>query len=74
MAGTYTPFLLVYENNSFGITLPSVLWGLTLTGILFKARFTGKFEIVSVIIYLLMGWIMVVGDRTFFSHLQFRLP
>src|SRR6185312_8486999 len=69
IAGTYTPFLLVYENNSFGITLLSVLWGLTAVGIIFKARFTGKFEILSVIIYLLMGWIMVVGGRTFFSHL-----
>ena|SRR5665213_3321534 len=69
IAGTYTPFLLVYENNSFGITLLSVLWGLTVIGIIFKARFTGKFEILSVIIYLLMGWIMVVGGRTFFSHL-----
>jgi hemolysin III len=27
IAGTYTPFLLVYMNNAFGITLLSVLWG-----------------------------------------------
>jgi hemolysin III len=56
-------------NNSFGITLLSVLWGLTLPGIFFKMRFTGKFEIISVIIYLSMGWIMVVGGRRFFAHL-----
>ncbi len=71
IAGTYTPFLLVYMNNSFGITLLSVLWGLTVVGIVFKARFTGRFEIVSTIIYLLMGWIMVVGGRTFFTHLPY---
>ena len=29
IAGTYTPFLLIYLPNSFGITLLSVLWGLT---------------------------------------------
>jgi hemolysin III len=69
IAGTYTPFLLVYMYNSFGITLLAVLWGLTLIGIFFKLRFTGKYEIISVIIYLLMGWIMVVGGRRFFEQL-----
>ncbi len=69
IAGTYTPFLLVYMNNAFGITLLSVLWGLTIVGIFFKLRFTGRFEIVSTIIYLLMGWIMIVGGRRFFDHL-----
>lgn len=69
IAGTYTPFLLVYMNNSFGISLLCILWGLTLIGIFFKLRFTGRFEIISIIIYVAMGWIMVVGGRTFFDHL-----
>lgn len=69
IAGTYTPFLLVYMDNSFGISLLSVLWGLTIIGVFFKVRFTGRFEIISVIIYLLMGWIMVVGGRKFFDSL-----
>ena len=69
IAGTYTPFLLVYMYNSFGITLLSVLWGLTIIGIVFKTRFTGRFEVVSTMIYIAMGWIMVVGGRRFFEHL-----
>ena len=69
IAGTYTPFLLVYMNNSFGITLLSVLWGLTLLGIFFKTWFTGRWEAVSVIIYVLMGWIMLAGGRRFFLQL-----
>jgi hemolysin III len=69
IAGTYTPFLLIYMNNTFGITLLSVLWGLTLIGIVFKTFFTGRFELVSTGIYVLMGWIMVVGGNRFFSHL-----
>ncbi|MET0634494.1 MAG: hemolysin III family protein [Chitinophagaceae bacterium] len=69
IAGTYTPFLLVYINNAFGITLLSVLWGLTVIGIFFKIRFTGRFEIISTVIYVAMGWIMIVGGRTFFSLL-----
>jgi hemolysin III len=69
IAGTYTPFLLVYMNNSFGMTLLITLWVLTVAGIFFKARFTGKYEIVSTIIYLAMGWIMVIGGRKFFDEL-----
>jgi hemolysin III len=69
IAGTYTPLLLVYMNNDFGITILSVLWGLTLLGIFFKIRFTGRFEIISTIIYLLMGWIMITGGRRFFDNL-----
>lgn len=68
IAGTYTPFLLIFLFDGFGITLLAVLWGLTLLGIFFKIFFTGRFDIVSVIIYLLMGWIMVVGGRRFFRE------
>jgi hemolysin III len=67
IAGTYTPFLLIYLREPFGITLLSVLWGLTILGIFFKIFFTGRFEIVSVIIYLLMGWILFAGGRRFIS-------
>jgi hemolysin III len=68
IAGTYTPFLLIFLFDGFGITLLAVLWGLTLLGIFFKIFFTGRFDMVSVLIYLLMGWIMVVGGRRFFAE------
>jgi hemolysin III len=67
IAGTYTPFLLIYLRNSFGITLLTILWSLTVLGIFFKIFFTGRFEIVSVIIYLLMGWILIAGGKRFFT-------
>ncbi|MBN8674855.1 MAG: hemolysin III family protein [Chitinophagales bacterium] len=41
IAGTYTPFLLIFLFDGFGITLLAVLWGLTLLGIFFKIFFTG---------------------------------
>ncbi len=67
IAGTYTPFLLIYLRNSFGFMLLTILWGLTTLGIVFKIFFTGRFEIVSVIIYLLMGWILISGGKRFFT-------
>ncbi|HCL82490.1 MAG TPA: hemolysin D [Chitinophagaceae bacterium] len=69
IAGTYTPFLLIYMNNSFGITLLSVLWGLTALGTIYKIFFTGRWDRLSTFIYLAMGWILVAGGRTFFVSL-----
>jgi len=69
IAGTYTPFLLIYMNNTFGITLLIVLWGLTALGIVFKIFFTGKWNIISTIVYIAMGCILVVGGRTFFDNI-----
>ena len=67
IAGTYTPFLLIYLRNSFGFTLLIILWSLTLLGIFFKIFFTGRFEIVSVVIYIAMGWILISGGKRFFN-------
>ncbi len=69
IAGTYTPFLLIYLNNPFGITLLSVLWGLTVLGVFFKIFFTGRFEAVSIIIYIAMGWMLIAGGKRFFTAL-----
>lgn len=69
IAGTYTPFLLIYLNNTFGITLLVILWSLTALGIVFKIFFTGKWNIISTIVYILMGCIMIFGGRTFFVEI-----
>lgn len=67
IAGTYTPFLLNYMMNATGITLLSVLWGLTLVGIVFKLFFTGRFNYASTAVYIGIGWILLFGGRSFFT-------
>ena len=67
IAGTYTPFLLIYMYNGFGITLLSVLWSLTALGIIFQIFFAGRFKVISTLVYIAMGCIMIVGGRTFFE-------
>jgi hemolysin III len=69
IAGTYTPFLLMYLQDAFGITLLSILWSLTAVGIIFKIFFTGKWKVFSTLIYIAMGCIMVVGGGTFFESI-----
>lgn len=64
IAGSYTPFVLLFMSNSSGTLLLSLLWGLTLLGIIFKVFFVEKFNKVSTFIYVAMGWLVVIfpGD------------
>jgi hemolysin III len=65
IAGSYTPFLLTYMYNRLGFTLLGVLWGLAFLGIFFKIFYVGRFQIFSTIIYLLMGWLLMVAIKPF---------
>ena len=69
IAGTYTPFILIFVNNDFGITLLIVLWILAIAGTIFKTFYCGRFEIVSTIIYLAMGWMLLTGANAFFANM-----
>ena len=69
IAGTYTPFILIFVYNSFGLTLLAILWSLTFLGIIFKIFYTGRFEILSTCIYLLMGWMLFADSHTFFKNI-----
>jgi hemolysin III len=63
IAGTYTPFTLVTLRGTWGWSLFGVIWGLALVGILQEILLTAKRRILSVIIYLLMGWFIVIAIR-----------
>ena len=69
IAGTYTPIILIYNNNTFGITLLCVLWSLTVLGTIFKIFYCGRWEIISTGVYLLMGWSMLAGGNEFFLRM-----
>ncbi|MDO7172756.1 PAQR family membrane homeostasis protein TrhA [Mariniflexile sp. AS56] len=59
IAGTYTPVLLITLPNSLGWTLFYVVWGIAVFGVILKLFFTGKFELFSTLLYLVMGWLIV---------------
>lgn len=61
IAGTYTPFTLVTLRGAWGWSLLGVIWGLAIAGILFKTVFIGRFKILSVGIYIGMGWLAVIA-------------
>ena len=61
IAGTYTPFMLVSLRGEWGWSLFGVEWGLALLGILQELWLPRKTRIVSMVIYVLMGWIAVIA-------------
>ncbi len=63
IAGTYTPFLLVSLRGPWGWSLFGVIWALAIGGIIFKIFNTGKYDFISAIIYVLMGWLIIIAIK-----------
>ncbi len=61
IAGTYTPFTLIVINGALGWTLLSIVWGIAIVGVIFKSFFVKKFLYLSTILYVVMGWMIVIG-------------
>lgn len=70
IAGTYTPFLLVELRGSVGWTLFVVIWSLAIFGVLGKVYFADKFKKISLLFYLLMGWLIVFAGDEMLSQLS----
>ena len=69
IAGTYTPFTLVTLKGPIGWAIFGISWGLALTGIILKLFFTGRYNLVSTIMYVLMGWIIVFAIKPLINNL-----
>ncbi|HVS51075.1 MAG TPA: hemolysin III family protein [Opitutaceae bacterium] len=63
IAGTYTPFALVSMRGPWGWSLFGIVWLLAAAGIALKFWFTGRFRVGSTLIYLAMGWLIVIALR-----------
>jgi len=61
IAGTYTPFTLVSLRGPWGWSLFGVVWGLALVGIVQELWFAKGKRILSLVIYVAMGWVGVIG-------------
>lgn len=72
IAGAYTPFTLVTLRGPIGWTLFAAVWGIALLGIVFKLFFTGKYRIFSTLLYLAMGWLIVVAQEPLREGLPFE--
>ena len=63
IAGTYTPFTLVSLRGPWGWSLFGVVWALAVAGIVLKLFLTGRFRVLSTLIYLFMGWLVLIAFK-----------
>lgn len=63
IAGTYTPFMLVYLRGPWGWSMFGALWAFALAGVLFKILYADRFRKASTLLYLAMGWIGLIAAK-----------
>ncbi len=63
IAGTYTPFTLVTLHGPWGWSLFGVVWGVALLGIVFELTALRQYRLVSIGLYLGMGWAVVAAAK-----------
>lgn len=61
IAGTYTPFTLLGLRDGWGWSLFALIWVLAVLGVVFKLFFTGRFPRLSTMMYVAMGWIVLIA-------------
>lgn len=61
IAGSYTPITLTILRGPWGWTLFGLIWGLAIFGIIMKIAFFDRFDALSVVLYILMGWLVVIA-------------
>lgn len=69
IAGTYTPFTLLIIAPEAGYWLFYAVWIVAIVGVVIKIFFTGKFDILSTIMYVVMGWLAVFEFSTLVDNL-----
>ncbi|MFJ3386754.1 MULTISPECIES: hemolysin III family protein [unclassified Lysinibacillus] len=72
IAGTYTPFLLISIGGTLGITLLCIIWSLAILGVIFKCFFINRFEKLSLIFYIAMGWLIIFAIKPIYLFLGFN--
>ena len=67
IAGTYTPFTLGVLRGTWGWTLLAIIWFLALAGIVVKAVPRTRHSWISMVLYLVMGWLAIVAIKPMFE-------
>jgi hemolysin III len=69
IAGTYTPFCLITLSGPTGWAVFAVSWGLATFGVVLKLFFTGRFQLLSTLMYVFMGWIVIFVVKPMIANL-----
>lgn len=72
IAGTYTPFTLTILRGKLGWSILGIIWGITILGIVLKVVCFDKVEKVSTLLYIAMGWVIVIALKSIASSLPIK--
>ena len=61
IAGTYTPFTLITLRGVWGWSLFAAVWSLAILGVAKDIFLPGRYRVVSVVLYILMGWMIMLA-------------
>ena len=70
IAGTYTPFTLIILKGNLGWALFIAVWTFAFIGVILKIFFTGKFNIISTLMYVAMGWLIIFAYEPLLENLD----
>jgi hemolysin III len=59
IAGTYTPFTLITLDGPVGWSIFGICWSMALVGVILKLFFTGRYSLLSTLMYVFMGWMII---------------
>lgn len=69
IAGSYTPFCLVTLHGPWGWSLFGIVWGMAVIGMLQEIKPRSEARILSIVIYAVMGWIVLVAVKPLLAAL-----
>lgn len=70
IAGSYTPFVLITLRGPLGWTLFGIVWSIAIAGMVFQGFFTGRFKKATTLLYVVMGWIIVIALKPLMDRMS----
>ncbi|MEO7991348.1 MAG: hemolysin III family protein [Chryseolinea sp.] len=72
IAGTYTPFCLTALRGWIGWTVLGVVWSCAILGTVLKSISVGKRVMMSTILYVLMGWVILIAIKPLYNSMPYN--
>ena len=69
IAGTYTPVILISLRTTWVILLLPVVWAMAIFGVYMKVFYIHKYERLTLIFYILMGWLALIAAKPLFNSI-----
>ena len=69
IAGSYTPFCISLIGGVTGWTLFGIIWGCAILGVLLNSINLEKYKVISLILYLVMGWMVIISFGSLYAVL-----